>query len=149
MPVEELERLCVDGFEGSATRRDIMAGLVAIYERARQVGLPGSIWVDGSFLTEKSDPNDVDVVFWFPQVYYEDGTEQQQEYIRWLTSNEEDPKASFRCDTYAEPIVREDEPEYDLHVSTMEYWRDAVLGFAANSGKPKGIAVLSLDELES
>lgn len=148
MSVEALQRLCVEDFPGSTARGDIMAGLLAIYERARALHLPGNMWIDGSFLTQKTDPDDVDIVFWFPQDYYDGGNPDQAEFINWLTSNDEDPKQSFRCDTYAEPIVRMGDREYALHLDAMEYWRDDILGFAPNSGEPKGIAVISLDVLE-
>lgn len=148
MSVEALERLCVDDFKESLIRGEIMAGLCAIYERAREVQLPGNMWIDGSFLTQKMEPNDVDIVFWFPEDYYDNGNEKQLEFIKWLTSNDQDPKIIFRCDTYAEPIVRRGDRHYALHVDTMEYWRDKLFGFAAVSGEPKGIAILSLDVLE-
>jgi hypothetical protein len=36
----------------SGRRPEIMAGFEAIFERAKSLGLSGSIWVDGSFLTK-------------------------------------------------------------------------------------------------
>ena len=147
--LEDLKKLCVDPFPDSPTREDIMAGLEAIYERARALGMPGDMWINGSFLTKKTDPNDVDILFLFPQAYHDDGTSEQKEFVSWLTSNESDPKHSFRCDTYAEPIINEDDSDYPLHIETMEHYRDKVFGFAVNSGEPKGIAVVALDEVSA
>lgn len=54
-------RLCVDRFPASVTRPRIMKNIEAIVAQINQHGIQGDIWVDGSFLTEKLNPDDADV----------------------------------------------------------------------------------------
>lgn len=54
--------LCVAPFPASSTRGVLMQGLSEFRQYLEQFGLPFEIWVDGSFLTTKVNPNDVDVV---------------------------------------------------------------------------------------
>lgn len=61
MTVEDLRRLCVDPFETSAERPglyDAVRGLLA--HLGNLVGVC-EVWVDGSFVTAKPEPDDVDL----------------------------------------------------------------------------------------
>ncbi|MBZ5601829.1 MAG: hypothetical protein LAO79_05935 [Acidobacteriia bacterium] len=60
--LEEVRELCVTNFKESTVRAEIMAGLEAIYEQAQSLGIDGEIWLDGSFLTEKINPEDADFI---------------------------------------------------------------------------------------
>jgi hypothetical protein len=48
-----------------------MAGLVTILERIRNLGIVCEIWLDGSFLTEKIEPDDVDFIVFAPMAILE------------------------------------------------------------------------------
>ena len=57
----ELERMCVMPFDTSATRPYLMAKLRLLSEYlAAKVGT-FDLWVDGSFVTEKENPDDLDL----------------------------------------------------------------------------------------
>lgn len=72
-----------------------MAGFEAVFERALAVGIEGETWIDGSFLTKKIDPGDIDFIFLMDARFYESGTEEQYDFIEWLIDNVDDPKQSF------------------------------------------------------
>jgi len=68
MSIGNLQSLCVDGFPFTRTREDIMGALMSILSRLDDLGIHAEVWIDGSFLTKKDDPNDVDYVVvlnWF------------------------------------------------------------------------------------
>ena len=69
MAVPDMRTMCVANFPLSGTRAMIMEGLIAILKRLRTAGMgDADVWVNGSFLTKKIDPNDVDLLFaWMPQ----------------------------------------------------------------------------------
>jgi hypothetical protein len=54
-------RLCVDRFPGSITRSRILTNLEGVIATINQQSIAGQIWIDGSFLTEKLNPDDVDI----------------------------------------------------------------------------------------
>lgn len=49
----------------SFRRREIFSGLVFVIERLRSFGVE-TIWIDGSFVTDKQRPGDVDVAYEIP-----------------------------------------------------------------------------------
>jgi hypothetical protein len=63
-PVDEamLEAHFVDPFSGSVTRPVLIAGLRSYLTALRCVGVNFEVWIDGSFSTQKTDPNDIDLV---------------------------------------------------------------------------------------
>jgi hypothetical protein len=55
------QRLCADRFPYSTTRPRILKNVEAIVSDVNVQGIQGEIWVDGSFLTEKLNPDDADI----------------------------------------------------------------------------------------
>lgn len=64
MTLEEVERRFVSGFEGeSRSQRDMLfRSFEEVYQSLLRVKLPCSICLDGSFITKKPKPDDVDIV---------------------------------------------------------------------------------------
>jgi len=54
-------RLCVERFPDSVTRPRIFANLESIIAATNQQAISGHIWIDGSFVTAKLNPDDVDI----------------------------------------------------------------------------------------
>lgn len=136
----ELRKVCVDRFPLSSTRDMIMGGLEDIVNKLRSHNLVGDLWVNGSFMTEKINPNDVDVVLFVDGEFLKNATPQQQEAIDWLSS---DLRKSHRCDSYIGIRWPESSPRY----SEGEYWRaywTRQWGFNRNDEPVKGIVVISL-----
>ena len=61
LDVNARRRLCVDHFGNSVTRPRIMSNLESTITAVNGQGIAGEIWIDGSFLTEKLNPDDADV----------------------------------------------------------------------------------------
>jgi hypothetical protein len=143
MSLGELDDLCVSRFSLSATRRGIMAGLRHVVGRITGSGISCDLWVNGSFLTEKIDPSDIDLVAFIPAHFYDNGTDEQLAVIEWLTDRENQPRKQHRCDTHAEPVYPEGSPFHHMVAGAFEHWLK-IYGKTVESGSPKGIAVLSL-----
>jgi hypothetical protein len=62
MDLASLRRLAVDRFPYSFTRHTVMTSLESVVAHINQSSIAGQIWVDGSFLTEKLEPEDVDML---------------------------------------------------------------------------------------
>lgn len=55
------QRLCVERFGDSVMRPRIMQNLELKIAEINYQSIPGQIWIDGSFLTEKINPDDADI----------------------------------------------------------------------------------------
>ena len=67
---DEFEELFVVQFPTSQSRRPIFSRLIDFIQELFQSGIPDEIWIDGSYVTSKVNPNDADVVVFleYPQV---------------------------------------------------------------------------------
>ena len=74
-----------------------MDGLEIVIARLQGVHIVGELWVNGSFVTEKINPNDVDLVLVLDRQFVEQASPEQMEALMWLNENLRD---SLRCDTY-------------------------------------------------
>jgi hypothetical protein len=57
----QLRDLCVEPFVGSPTREVLFRALSELFAALTAHEIPCDIWVDGSFLSEKHDPDDIDL----------------------------------------------------------------------------------------
>lgn len=62
MSLAELRTLCVERFPLSQNREHLMRSVEAICTSLSTALVLAEVWVDGSFLTEKIEPDDVDLV---------------------------------------------------------------------------------------
>ena len=145
LSVIEVRTLCVTNFLDSTVRSDLMAGYEAIHDRALSLGITGEVWIDGSFLTQKIDPDDVDFVFLIDAAFYDSGTRDQYEFIEWLISNENDPKKAFFCHTDVVLVYPSASPWRHLTVADMRHWEEKVYGYSVAAHQPKGIVVVELE----
>lgn len=95
--MDEVRRLCVDRFPTSASRHTIMVGLEHVVQELNSHAIEGELWVDGSFLTEKIDPEDVDLVLRIQAEFYDNARPDQQKVVDWLM---DDLVTLHKCDTY-------------------------------------------------
>jgi hypothetical protein len=136
----ELRALCVESsrLQGSARRDQIMASL----ERAVQVlnanNIPGELWIDGSFLTEKPDPEDVDTSLRLSGEFYDQATPRQRQILKWFT----EIAAAENIDGYLHLEWPAGHPHHAIGVENCEYWKKQ--WGTSRAGVAKGIAVLKL-----
>jgi hypothetical protein len=139
MSLAELKRLCVDNFPLSTTRPKIMEGIEKLIKELRMNSIEGEVWIDGSFVTEKMDPEDVDLVLRLPAQFYENATERQRKAVDWLAAN---LKNTHSCDSYLCMEWPEDHPNYWIGQYAYSYWMRQ-FGFSRGN-EMKGIAVVTL-----
>lgn len=63
---DELSRHFVDPFGDAKKRRELVDGLRRFTNAIKGLGVGFELWLDGSFVTKKPDPDDVDVVVFIP-----------------------------------------------------------------------------------
>lgn len=115
-----------------------MDRLTEVVDRIIATGLEAEIWVDGSFLTDKIEPEDSDIVVRITGDAASKLTIAQEEVLEWLN---EDLKPDFLCDSYT---CIEYEPTHKL--AGIGQWMRAYwikqYGFSRSSDM-KGIAVVT------
>ncbi len=118
MSVAALRGLCVDPFAAvSTTRSRIMDGLEVVVSRLSNGGVRGNLWIDGSFVTEKVDPSDVDVLLWASLGAYNSASTDTKALYDWVASN---LKNSHHVDSYV---------WFDGADGESDYWRGYYIAF--------------------
>ncbi|MBW3543480.1 MAG: hypothetical protein KY476_24780 [Planctomycetes bacterium] len=140
LDLAQLHTLCVDGFPESTTRAELMHSLEDIATRLRSSGVRGELWIGGSFVTEKLDPDDVDVVLRRQASSCDDWTLEERAAVDWLASGLAE---SHRCDTYLLLEWPESHPDYWFGEYMYAYWLRQ-WGFGRDNSL-KGIAVIKLE----
>ena len=59
LTIGEVKQICVDPFALSKTRPQLQANLETLVSRFESSGIYCDLWVDGSFVTKKIDPEDI------------------------------------------------------------------------------------------
>ena len=143
LTLDRLQRLCVSRFEDGARRAAIFAGVERLYATLAGGGAVGDLWLDGSFLTEKRNPDDCDTAFRVERSALDRYSDEQKLILIWLTGNRDEIKRDFLCVTY---------PFIDYHIGDR-YYGDSDLHLrsywagwfgCSRRGELKGIAVLRL-----
>jgi hypothetical protein len=131
-----LRRLCVDRFPQSVTRSIIMNGLDQAIALLQSNGMRGDLWIDGSFTTEKLNPDDVDIIFVMDVQDYKALLPVQTAFFSWFSTTS--LKAQYRCDNYG--MVRDE--GHPKNEWMLAYWMRQ-FGFS-RANAMKGIAVIKL-----
>jgi hypothetical protein len=76
--------LCVERFPSSVTRPKIMANLERIIAQINDHGITADIWIDGSFLTEKLNPDDVDIALVISRTAFEALSARQRIFFEYF-----------------------------------------------------------------
>lgn len=126
---EELDAYCVSSFGSSVRRPLLFQGLIEWMNSIRQTALRGTLWIDGSFLTTRPEPNDIDLVF-LMHPPTSDEYLRDQAMIDFLI-NPPSVQIKYGLDIY--PIVKGANPDNEA------YWR-GFFGFCRDQRTPKGIA---------
>lgn len=126
----EIDKLFVDIFPDSHTRRNISIGLRAVLSILRGTSINYEVWIDGSFTTQKPDPADVNMSIWFDPATIQTLTPKHKTALNELTDTNQ-TKLRYMCDTYLLP--NDDE-------ALRSYWR-GWFGFSRKE-EPKGVARL-------
>jgi len=137
MTLQALHSLAVAPFPEDARRSELFQKLSIWANALRAAGVNGKLWLDGSFLTEKTHPGDIDCVLWNP--YWTDpaaATDQVQQQVARLLDHAS-AEALFNLDFYLET------PASDQLFHREAYWR-GILGFCHDRVTAKGFAEITL-----
>lgn len=139
--IQEFEDRFVREFTASITREGIFNSYILYCRRILSLAVGIKQWVDGSYITSKINPNDVDLVTHF------DATKVNEQTSMELDELLDNPtvKKQYQCDVYAIFVFPQNSPDkYEFYQEQINYWSD---WFGHDRQRnPKGIVEFSLDE---
>ncbi len=117
----------------------LTVGLARVLAVLEWAAVDGEVWIDGSFVTEKVDPNDVDIILRLGAMAYDQGSAEMRSAVDFVESN---LKSTHHCDSYVLYEWPEGHPAYwrgaYMHAYWMKQW-----GFDRQSTM-KGIPVIRI-----
>lgn len=116
-----------------------MDGLEHVVGRISSADVRGELWLDGSFLTQKIDPMDVDYLLRVGSDIYDHDPEKRT-IVDWASSAE--LKDSCSCDAYKWIEYNVGHPLFADSERDREYWTNWY--GVSRKGIRKGIAVVTL-----
>ena len=129
--VAQLDNHFLSHFSTSETRPALIAGFRAFVEALGRGGVACEVWIDGSFSTNKLDPNDVDIVVFAAQQDLDQLDPEKQAYLEGLLLDRIGVRRKFGVDVLFS--LAED-------ADMRSYWR-GWYGYDRQE-RPKGIAKL-------
>jgi hypothetical protein len=140
LTLDLLKLLCADAFEGSE-RAYLFYHLEQLVQDLLAMKLCCEIWVDGSFLTSKGNPSDIDVIIKFDYDVTANFTQDQKDFVDKLETGE----YNTRIDSFVFTALPRDHPEFVLGESERSGWAEL---FNVEHGQYwlKGVAVIRVGE---
>lgn len=135
LTLEEIQRVAVTPFVADARRALLFASFQQWIWKLRALHVEAILWVDGSFVTSKYGPNDIDCIMWNPTAGVE-LTDQQWVEVRELTDRKT-VKVRFGIDFYMET------PSESERLGRHAYFR-GLFGYQHDEKTPKGFVELKL-----
>ncbi len=135
----------VEGFPASQKRRPIYDALINYLRSLSNRYTPYEIWIDGSYVTSKINPNDVDLVVF---LNCEDliSANSDSEFVNNAPLEYIDKYISLAVNEYNESRISPE--DYQKHgINKRNYWRGQ-FGFDRND-TPKGIVKIDWNEIQS
>ena len=140
--LSRLESICVGPFPGSKVRSELFSKLCALVDAFTKMGLPCEMLVNGSFLTGKLNPSDVDVAVIIDPDVAENMTESKEGLINDVNDN----NFIEGVDAFVETLFPIGHPSFRANGNEM-LWSEQY-GREHNGEYLKGIAVLRIGETD-
>jgi hypothetical protein len=141
MAQSDLEATFVTAFPYSSTRGDIMKGYKKHSQEVLTLVGPCEQLLDGSFVTNKNDPGDVDMVLFVDATVIDNLNPAQRAELFALAAGPR-TKATHMCDAYFCLTFPETHPQFAQFRQMRKYWMGE-FGFD-RSEVPKGIVQIQL-----
>jgi len=125
--LDDFEEIFVTSFQNKNRRRYLMNRFFAFIESFEEIGINAEIWIDGSFSTQKEEPNDIDILFIVDEMEVNQLAPESQNSLTNLFDRNES-KIRYCCDLF---LITSN--NFDIR----SYWR-GWFGFSRNEA-PKGI----------
>ncbi len=133
----------VDSYPNSNTREKIFAGYCDYCKFLSSFNFVKRQWINGSYITKKIDPNDIDIVFFVDSRAF-NSNESLISYIKTLETDYDYVCTKYSCDTHFVTEYPEDDIRYLMYKESAAYWSDVKKGVYSTDkyGVAKGMVEL-------
>jgi len=133
--IDEVEAALVDAFPASVTRRPLFESWLALREAIRRLVSIDTEWIDGSYVTTKQDPKDIDVVTHISGPELDALDAPAQATLSGLVSGPVS-RHLHGCDSYICAVYPPGHPQHAAYEAAKVYWAN---WFGHDrAGQPKG-----------
>lgn len=139
MDLDEIEKEFVTPFPHSSTRVLVMEGFRRHAEELQAIVAEYIQYLDGSFVSNKNDPGDVDLVCFIDGDVVDALPADLQSRLRSLLSGPQ-TRATHQCDAYFCLSYPETHPNFSVYRAQRKYWMGE-FGYD-RADVPKGIVVV-------
>lgn len=133
--IDEVRAALVDGFPNSVRRRPLFERWVALREAIRRIVEVDSDWLDGSYVTKKEEPNDIDMLTIVDEPAIEALDEASKTLLKGLVARELS-RELHECHSFLLVSYPEGHPAHGVYQATRQYWEN--LFGHDRGGDPKG-----------
>ncbi len=137
LTLSQLHSLAVKPFHADVQRAQLFQKFDVWVNAMRGHGVKGTLWLDGSFLTEKVGPGDIDCVLWNPYWHDPNTVDQRAQVEVERLTDHATAEALYGLDFYLEA------PDAQEMFHREAYWR-GILGFCHDRVTAKGFAEITL-----
>lgn len=142
--IEEFEEFFIKNFEPDSTRREIYESYKNFLFDFRKEINPSFIqWINGSFVTNKTNPNDIDFVTLIDHNIYQKKRNVIDNRFRLKNAKE-----IYNVDAYTVEIYPEDHPKHSISKIDLVYWNNWFSKTKKNRAKknfPKGYVEINFE----
>jgi len=119
---QELNTRFVAAFPNSNTRSDIFQGFIRLRHEASSTGISAIQWVNGSFVSSKVDPDDIDVVSFVDYDELNKCSHVHGTLINDLLNGGENTKPQYRTHTFLVLACASNHPYFQVYEHWRTYW---------------------------
>jgi len=130
--VNDLSNYFVSPFSDQEKRIQLIERFGYLFEKVEQIGISFEIWIDGSFVTKKEEPNDIDIAFFYDPIQVNSLPADKKNILIEVSDNSLS-KYRYYCDVYFIP---------NNDVALRSYWR-GWFGYTRTE-MPKGFARITV-----
>ena len=134
MNIDMIHDLAVKPFPDSLRRKALHECLDIYLASLARTGLTFTVWVDGSFCTDKQNPKDIDLLVLIDENQVNSLSEAEFNLLELMLDNG-NCKARYNIDVYTEE---------NTNIHRKAYWR-GLFGFLRDETTPKGIIILDIN----
>ncbi|MFA9370116.1 MAG: hypothetical protein ACERIH_00190 [Labilibaculum antarcticum] len=121
IPFKDFKTAFVDDFETSETRPRIFDGYESyVYDFKTNISPSFQHWMNGSYTTNKENPNDIDLVNIVP--FSDDLNLKGTALMAFITKGTS--KENYMVDGYLVPVYPDDDPRAEFTKNQLAYWED-------------------------
>lgn len=120
----DVQNVLVDKFPTSSSRRRILDGLTRYIADLENSGVSGRLWLDGSFVTGKNHPGDVDLVSAVSFDLLNRLSPAAQDIAVKMLNGKKSTQPKYDVDSYCVVCVPSSAPTYQHWAGVACGWRD-------------------------